>query len=368
MRVLRVSVAAGLLWGLAAGASGQSLTVGDSAPKLSVSKWVKGEKVDRLEPGQTYVVEFWATWCGPCRATIPHLTELQKKHKDVKFIGVSVFEQDQSKVAPFVKEMGEKMGYAVAMDDVPEGAARDQGKMAQTWMVAAEQDGIPTAFIVTKGKVAWIGHPMEMDGPLAKVVAGDFDISAAAAKYREEKVAERKLAAVLEKLRPALQAQDHKEALAVLDKALADDAALEGRLGPLKFNLMLQAGDTGAAGYGRKLVEGACKDDAGALNNIAWSLVDPDSKLPAARRDARLAVRAAERANELTKGEDPAILDTLAKACFDSGDPARALELQEKAVRRAKDANPDMTDRLEQYRKAVREKAKDKDKDREPKP
>ena len=35
------------------------------------------------------VVEFWATWCGPCRTSIPHLIELQKKFKDVMFVGIS---------------------------------------------------------------------------------------------------------------------------------------------------------------------------------------------------------------------------------------------------------------------------------------
>jgi thiol-disulfide isomerase/thioredoxin len=66
---------------------------------------------------QTYVVEFWATWCGPCRVSIPHLTELQKKFKTqgVTFIGVS--DETEDKVKPFVDKMGDKMDYTVAVDD-----------------------------------------------------------------------------------------------------------------------------------------------------------------------------------------------------------------------------------------------------------
>ena len=117
--------------GSIASRSREPLTIGDQAPAISVSKWIKGDPVDRLDPKKTYVVEFWATWCGPCRVSIPHLTELQKKYKDkgVTFLGVSVWEQDQDAVAPFVKEMGDKMNYTVAMDEVPKGDRGNKGKI-----------------------------------------------------------------------------------------------------------------------------------------------------------------------------------------------------------------------------------------------
>ena len=159
-------------------ASAQTLSVGDDAPALEVSRWAKGDKIERLEKDRTYVVEFWATWCGPCRTSIPHLTELQKKYKEkgVQIIGVSVSEQDQKKVEPFVEDMGDKMDYAVALDLVPEDGDAGDGKMNKNWMKAAEQPGIPTAFIVRNGKIAWIGHPMAMDEPLAKAISPDFDL------------------------------------------------------------------------------------------------------------------------------------------------------------------------------------------------
>ena len=76
------------------------------------------------------------------------------------------------------------------MDSVPAGADPDKGKMAQAWMAAAGEDGIPTAFIINgSGQVAWIGHPMEMAKPLAQVVAGKWDLDAAKAarqKARED--------------------------------------------------------------------------------------------------------------------------------------------------------------------------------------
>src|SRR5262245_10516457 len=93
--------------------SAAGLGIGSKAPPFEVNKFVKGEPVKQFDKGKIYVVEFWATWCGPCRESIPHLTELQKKYQDVVFIGVSVWEESQAKVEPFVKKMGEKMDYRV---------------------------------------------------------------------------------------------------------------------------------------------------------------------------------------------------------------------------------------------------------------
>jgi thiol-disulfide isomerase/thioredoxin len=340
-------------------AAAQDLTVGSAAPPITVSRWIKGEPVDRLEPGKTYVVEFWATWCGPCRTSIPHLTELQKKFEDrgVTFIGVSAFESDQKKVEPFVKEMGDKMEYTVALDDVPDGERGPKGKMAQAWMQAADEHGIPTAFIVNDEKIAWIGHPMSIDEPLEKVVAGAWDLDVAARERREAKDRQRKITAALTRINQALRSGETQEALAAIDEAIAENPMLESSFGPRKFQLLRDAGrEDEASAYGDRLVETALKGNPFALNFIAWQIVDPASKRAASQSDLKLALKAAERANELTHGENGMILDTLAKVYFDSGDPAKALKLQEKAVKLAGRENQEMKDRLEQYRKAVEEK------------
>jgi thiol-disulfide isomerase/thioredoxin len=140
-----------------------TLHVGDTAPPITVAKWVKGIPVTTLGNGKVNVVEFWATWCGPCKECIPHLTELAKKYQGkVTFTGVSISERAPAseyiaKVGKFVQEMGPKMDYNVAVDDKPA-----DGSMATNWMDAAGQYGIPTAFVIGKDqKIAWIGHPMD---------------------------------------------------------------------------------------------------------------------------------------------------------------------------------------------------------------
>ena len=154
-----------------------TLTVGSKAPPLAVDAWVKGEPVKELQSGTAYVVEFWATWCGPCIKGIPHLTAMQKEFPTVQFISVAASEngpkeKQLDKLKTFVAAKGDTMGYSVAYD-----SDRDMGK---SWMEAAEQGGIPCAFIVGKdGVIQWIGHPMEMDKPLAAVAAGTWDLNKA---------------------------------------------------------------------------------------------------------------------------------------------------------------------------------------------
>jgi len=142
--------------------------LGDAAYPLTGLTWVKGSPVT-ISPGKVYVVEFWATWCPPCRKSIPHLTELAKKYADrVVFVGVS--DEDVATVKPFVANQGDQMDYNVAVD-----TAR---KVVDGYMTAFGQDGIPTAFVVNAdGKVVWLGHPMDNLGDvLDKVLAGTYAV------------------------------------------------------------------------------------------------------------------------------------------------------------------------------------------------
>src|SRR3954452_1602251 len=84
-----------------------TLKVGDRAPKLQTGKWVQGDPVKEFEQGKAYIVEFWATWCGPCRVSIPHLNEIHSKYKDkgLIVIGQDCWEQDETLVEPFIKKM-----------------------------------------------------------------------------------------------------------------------------------------------------------------------------------------------------------------------------------------------------------------------
>lgn len=160
------------------------MKVGDAAPKTLPKQWVQGDAVKEFEGDKVYIVEFWATWCGPCVAAIPHVNGLYQKHKakGLVVIGQNLGE-DQKTVSGFVKTMGSKMTYRVTVDDAA-------GTMAKKWLEAAGQNGIPCAFVVTKGKVAWIGHPVGIDQKLLdSITDGSFDMAAYAKQKEHEEAA-----------------------------------------------------------------------------------------------------------------------------------------------------------------------------------
>jgi thiol-disulfide isomerase/thioredoxin len=347
-RTLKITLAMMVCAGLAGLARAQQppalLKVGDAAPALAGGKWVKGDAVDKFEPGKIYVVEFWATWCGPCIAVIPHVSELQAKYeKDgLIVIGQNVWERDQSKVEPFVANMGEKMKYRVRMDDVSGGG---DGAMAKTWMEAAGQGGIPCSFLIGKdGKIAWIGHPAALEPVLKQVIAGTFDpAKEAAMKDAQERAAQR--------LAQAMENKDYDTALKVVDEFEQSQPALAPQLAGLRFNIYLHKKDYDNAYKAAAKFGEAMNDNPGALNEVAWTIVDAEGL---EKRDLDLAEKLATRAVELTERKNAPILDTLARVYFEKGQVEKAIAVQTEAVNNAgdDDTKKELNETLEKYKSA----------------
>lgn len=345
--------------GLAAVCPAQAkLKIGSDAPDLTIAKWIKGVPVEKFKPGNVYVVEFWATWCGPCKESIPHITELAKQNKQATFIGVSVWEDSEAtdnafiaKVDKFVKDMGDKMDYVVAADGF-------EGKMAKDWMAAADQNGIPTAFVVDqKGKIAWIGHPMELEDVVSKVVAGTFDSEAAAKQMEEEARLEQEREELFKPLGEAMANNDHEMVVKEIDKILAKEPGYEMNLAPVKFESMLRSNEAEAYKYGDSLADGLFKENPMALNNIAWAVVS-DVFPELAQPDLKRALAWAEKADKLSQGKNPFIVDTLAYVWFRKGDLDKAIEIQTRAVKLAeaeedfdKITLDEMKERLAEFKK-----------------
>ncbi|MBS1579263.1 MAG: TlpA family protein disulfide reductase [Bacteroidetes bacterium] len=157
--------------------------IGDNAPEIHVQAWIKGEPINKLKKGRVYVVEFWATWCKPCIASMPHLSALTSKYKNnVTVLGISIYEQKfmtLRKIKNFVDSMGSNMDFNVAIDD--------SDFMATNWFDSTGQKGIPKTFVINKeGKIAWIGHPTKLNTVLPKILNDTWNIKEELIKLKEE--------------------------------------------------------------------------------------------------------------------------------------------------------------------------------------
>ena len=143
-----------------------SSLINDSALPWDGLTFIQGDPVTPSTSHHAHitVLEQWATWCPPCRSSIPHLNSLaQRYHKQgVRVVGVTN-ETDRGKLLKFIAGMGSSFKYAVAMDE--------NGVM-DDWQSRYKVQGIPHAYVIDhEGRVRWSGHPMAgLDGVLERLV------------------------------------------------------------------------------------------------------------------------------------------------------------------------------------------------------
>jgi thiol-disulfide isomerase/thioredoxin len=127
---------------------------GKKAPEFYVQQWLNRTGVDTK--GKVVLIDFWATWCGPCRALIPELNEFNKKFAD-KLVVIGVSDEPAETVQKFMKDT--PMDYAVAIDT--------SKKMSS----AIGVQGIPHCIIMSPdGIVRWQGFPGSDEDKLTEQV------------------------------------------------------------------------------------------------------------------------------------------------------------------------------------------------------
>ena len=141
----------------------KTLKIGDASPKIWVSGWWKEKVPAPREKGKVYVVDFWASWCPPCREAMPHLIDMADKYGDyADFIAIST-DRDSRAAAQFLNSLPAETKIYFALDK--------NRQSWRDWATAAGRTTIPTTFVLDEdGKVFWIGHTMEVEAPLKKLL------------------------------------------------------------------------------------------------------------------------------------------------------------------------------------------------------
>jgi len=373
------------------------LTIGSPAPAIDVEHWVsqgngKFDKVTQFEEGKVYVIEFWATWCGPCIASMPHLADLQSNYADkgVQLISVSDEELDVVKSfldRPVQQSQDDQQTYGKLTSVYC--LTTDPDRSVHTaYMEAAGQNGIPTAFIVGKdGRIEWIGHPMRMDNPLQEIVEGKWDREVAKAEI----LPTQRRGMITTRISKAMRGGDADQALNIIDTALkdhADDSDLVAFLSRVRIQVqvfpvtqlarqgkhqealeMLEELKKNAPEHRSAFAEfqlsvllnGDMLDEAAdvldevagnesdpmKLNQICWMIYESSQQNEEfSKKLLASTIEAAKKASELAP-EEGSILDTYAHLLHRAGNLDQAIKVQTKAVELIGDSNPDVKAYLE---------------------
>lgn len=299
-----------------------TLDVGDPAPKLSITEWVKGESVDLAKDAakKIHLVEFWATWCPPCKASVPLLTNYQKQYiKDLVIIGVTDTDNRGNTVKAirrFVKKQGNQMAYTVAIDD--------DSKTANRYLLAAGAMGIPHCFLVGRdGNILWQGSPLDpmLGEIIPKVIDGSYNLSSA----KIEREVNKRLQALSLSIQMRQWAAVWDGLIEILKIDPANNVALDALVNiyaqelrnKKSFRIWVRSHIDSHKNNATVMIR---------LSSLLLQITDFSTSVP------DLALESAKEAYRSTRQRDAVAIATYARAMYHIGHLERAIVLQEEAV------------------------------------
>ena len=329
----------------------QPLMIGDDAPEFKVAHWLKNPSGLTLQAGEINVVEFWATWCGPCLANIPHLSKVAGESEGwgVQVFWISVLERKGvgfDSLRRFIAgPKGQTMHYIVGADDTTK-------FMSTQWLNATGHMGIPFAMVIDKkGKIAWMGHPVLIDRSLAKIVSGDWDLATARAQYLENI----RLDAIDNSIIPAfnsyLTTQNFTQGLKAIDSLLLREPALKYRFytAHYTFVCLLRTDGEKAVSFARATWAASDIPDWKGVSDMIEYMQSKHMQLPRSASLLGIDALLAQLEHYPWSMDFPATYDEIASLEFLVGDREKAAAYESKAIASADDGKH-TSDQVEKYR------------------
>ncbi|VTS02069.1 TlpA disulfide reductase family protein [Tuwongella immobilis] len=298
-----------------------NLRIGSPAPVLVAKHWFGKEAISGWEKDRVYVVDFWATWCGPCIASMPHLNDLGQKYrkKGLEVVAISTKDPDNTleAVTAFVNEHQAKYQIRFCFSESTESW--------KSFMIAAKQQGIPCSFVIDrKGQIAFIGHPIELDVVLPLVLEDKWTLETAE-NYRFARSGLNELAGkVARNPRTAL------ESLEEMAKRFPPIVSVESyRYYQIVCLLKTKQLDRAQAAIQASIPEAIEQKNLEWMLTMASMLMDRTTNPE--RQHADYAVEIAEQTLRINDRE-PSIQIEVAEILFEAGQQKRGLELGQKAL------------------------------------
>ncbi|MEE2908730.1 MAG: TlpA disulfide reductase family protein [Planctomycetota bacterium] len=297
------------------------LKLGEEMPEYTKGiDWLK--KLEDTSPeigSRPLVIEFWATWCGPCKAAIPHLTKLQNRYgaEQLSVIGLTVPDDRQSgaDIKRFVQRQGSRMDYWV-------GTFGDKDT-SEAMKAAGKAGFLPLVLIIgLEGRIQYIGHPMDpnFDRILDLVVKGRYD-------YKSAKKAKKHLDEIKRARRLKNWGQYYKLSQEVLE--INPKTFYEIYLDHFDVELLERNNPEKAYAEAQKLVIERSDDP----HMLAWLsehiATNPD--IPDDKRDLDVALEIVVAARQSGGESDPVLMAMEAKIRMTRGELEDAIRLQRRA-------------------------------------
>lgn len=278
----------------------------EALPTLSLEGlpevWLQGTPVKEWEKDKVYIFEFWATWCGPCLAAMPHMEQLHQAFKDnprMQIIGVNVMDRKTPEaLKEFIKNRPTPLNYTMAVDV-------DGKKTREKWLEPLKVNGIPHAFAVKNGRLIWRGHPAQLsEKTMQAMLKPDFSAASLPAKGPDAGAHEwQRYRETSQKVRELVE-KDGKQGAQALLKQVQDSGKFpQDQVIQLKMIPFLVLAGQGKFEEAQSVLNDVSKeypDDYRVQIDIAGTLMEGKS-VPAGKMDAALVERCLNRCIEISR-------------------------------------------------------------------